>query len=238
MISVVIPAYNEGDRVIASYRTLTEYFQKKHPDYELIFIDDGSDNSIKDELGPFLKDDIHTKILTNEKNKGKGYSVRRGIMESKGEYVLFTDADLSTPIKEAEKLISALENGYDLAIGSRAFPSSEVLLHQSFHRESSGKAFNLILRRILPLQITDTQCGFKAFSRDAAKDIFKRQTLNGFCFDAEILMIAKERGYKLKEIPVVWLNSEKTSVNLFKEPLRMFVDLIRVKINSMKGKYS
>jgi dolichyl-phosphate beta-glucosyltransferase len=238
MISVVIPAYNEGNRVITSYRILTEYFQKNHPDYELIFVDDGSGKPLKQELGRFLNDDPHTKILTNETNKGKGYSVRRGIIASKGEYVLFTDADLSTPIKEAEKLISALGNGYDLAIGSRALPSSEILLHQSFHRESSGKTFNVILRKILPLQITDTQCGFKAFRRDVAQDIFKRQTLNGFCFDAEILMIAKERGYKLKEIPVVWLNSEKTSVNLFKEPLMMFVDLIKVKINSMKGKYS
>jgi len=238
MISVVIPSYNEGNRVIAAYRALTEYFQKNHPDYELIFVDDRSDKPLKEILSSLLMNDGHTKVLTNDQNKGKGYSVRRGVMASKGEYVLFTDADLSTPISEMEKLMTPLGEGYDLAIGSRAMPSSEIRFHQPVHREYVGKVFNFLLRKILALQLNDTQCGFKAFRRGPAQDIFKRQTLNGFCFDAEILQIAKERGYKISEIPVVWLNSEKTSVNLLKESIRMFADLIIIKINSLKGKYS
>jgi dolichyl-phosphate beta-glucosyltransferase len=238
MISVVIPSYNEGNRVIVAYRTLTEYFQKNHPDYELIFVDDGSNKPLNEKLGSLSMNDGRTKVLTNDQNKGKGYSVRRGVMASKGDYVLFTDADLSTPISEMEKLMASLGEGYDLAIGSRAMPSSEIHIHQPVHRESSGKAFNLFLRKILALQITDTQCGFKAFRRDAAQDIFKRQTINGFCFDVEILQIAKERGYKTSELPVVWLNSEKTSVNLLTDSVRMSADLITIKINSRKGKYS
>jgi dolichyl-phosphate beta-glucosyltransferase len=237
MISVVIPAYNEGNRVIVAYKTLTEYLQKNHPDYELIFVDDGSKEPLE-RLLLLLTHDGHTRVLTNEQNKGKGYSVRRGVLASRGEYVLYTDADQSTPIEEMEKLMASLEEGYDLAIGSRAMPSSQIRLHQPVHRESSGKAFNMLLRAILGLRITDTQCGFKAFRRDAAQDIFKRQTLDGFCFDAEILLIAKERGYKTGEIPVVWSNSERTSVNLPKQSIRMFLDLIIIKINSLKGKYS
>ncbi|MFZ2455268.1 MAG: dolichyl-phosphate beta-glucosyltransferase [Candidatus Altiarchaeia archaeon] len=237
MISVVIPVYNEGNRVIVAYKTLTEYLQKNHPDYELIFVDDGSKEPLE-RLLLLLTHDGHTRVLTNEQNKGKGYSVRRGVLASRGEYVLYTDADQSTPIEEMEKLMASLEEGYDLVIGSRAMPSSQIRLHQPVHRESSGKAFNILLRTILGLKIKDTQCGFKAFRRDAAQDIFKRQTLDGFCFDAEILLIAKERGYKIIEIPVVWLNSERTSVNLLKQSIRMFLDLLTIKINSLKGKYS
>jgi dolichyl-phosphate beta-glucosyltransferase len=238
MISVVIPSYNEGNRVITAYKLLTEYLQKNHPDYELIFVDDASNEPLNEKLGPISMNDGHIRVLTNDQNKGKGYSVKRGVMASAGEYVLFTDADQSTPISEMEKLMIPLKEGYDLAIGSRAMPSSVIRIHQPLHRESSGKAFNAFLQKILGLQIKDTQCGFKAFRRDAAQDIFKRQTINGFCFDAEILLIAKERGYKLNEIPVVWVNSEKTSVNLLKEPFRMFRDLTIIKINSLKGKYS
>lgn len=238
LISVVVPAYNAGGCLRDSCGKIVEYLRDESLRYELIIVDDGSSDDTVGVLNDLSSGDSNIRFLTNSRNMGKGYSLRRGILDSRGDYVFFTDADLSTPICELRKLFSCLGEGYDIGIASRALPDSNVVIHQPFYREHSGKLFNLIMRSMLFLDIKDTQCGFKFFRRDAALDVFGKQTLNGFCFDVEVLYIARKKGYKIKEVPVAWINSEDSSVNLFRDALRMFVDLVRIRINDWGGLYS
>ncbi len=238
LISVIVPAYNAGDKLRDTCTKIVEYLINESMRYEIIIVDDGSSDDTAGILNELSSQDCSIRFLTNSGNMGKGYSVRRGVLESRGDYVFFTDADLSTPIHELQKLISCLGQGYDIAIASRALSDSNVIVHQHFCREHSGKLFNLIMRSVLFLDIKDTQCGFKCFKRAAALDVFGRQTINGFCFDAEVLYVAKKKGYKTKEVPVSWINSESSAVDLFGDGLRMFFDLIRIRINDWRGLYS
>lgn len=237
-LSVVIPAYNEEERIDNSLNTIIRYMENRGYRYEIIVVNDGSTDKTVDIVKNFSVRNKNINLILNEKNMGKGYSVKKGILESNGEYILFSDSDLSTPIEEIEKLIRYLQEDYDIAIGSRALPNSDVQIHQSFHRELMGKIFNLITRILTLMDIKDTQCGFKCFKKDAAKNIFRRQIINGFSFDVEILYIAKKLGYKIREVPVVWLNSNSTRVNLIKDSIRMFIDLLRIRINDYMGRYS
>jgi dolichyl-phosphate beta-glucosyltransferase len=168
------------------------------------------------------------KLIRYEANRGKGFAVKQGVLSSRGNYILFSDADLSTPIEETEKLLAALDKGADVAIGSRGLPGSRVEIHQSRARETMGRMFNLVVRRLLSLPFMDTQCGFKAFKRSAARDLFSRQTVNGFAFDVEVLCLAQDAGYQVKEVPVRWRNHPETKVRLFKHGIRMLVDTFRV----------
>jgi dolichyl-phosphate beta-glucosyltransferase len=232
-ISIIIPAYNEEKRLPATLNKVREYLNASKWDFaEILVVDDGSrDGTTKVASGEGVR------LLRNPGNRGKGYSVKHGMMEAKGEWCLFTDADLSSPIGELEKLWSAAERaGAQVAIGSRAVDRSLVGVHQSPLRELSGRVFNLAMRVVTGLPFKDTQCGFKLFQASAAREVFSRQQLDGFGFDVEVLFIARHLGYKAIEVPVRWDNVEGTKVSLFLG-VAAFLDPVRVRANWIAGKY-
>ena len=178
------------------------------------------------------------RLVSNGRNRGKGYSVRHGMLEARGEIALFTDADLSTPIEEADKLLAALrEQGYDAAIGSRALDRSLIEVHQSVIREQAGIFFNRLVRWIMGIDFSDTQCGFKAFRRERARIIFEQQRMERFGFDPEILFLAKRNGLRVAEVPVRWSHDAATKVNVAADGMRMFFDLLLIRWNAMRGHY-
>jgi glycosyltransferase involved in cell wall biosynthesis len=178
------------------------------------------------------------KLIRNDRNHGKGYTVRQGVLAATGNYVLFTDADLSAPIEELSKLIDvALNEGADIVIGSRAVDRSYIEKHQSRFRELGGIAFNFMVRSILGLQLHDTQCGFKLFHRQKSRRIFEQVTTYGFGFDPELLFMAKRQGLRIREVPVRWSHSEGSKVRFMRHATVMFMDLLRIRWNALMGKY-
>lgn len=229
-LSIVIPAFNEEQRIGESLKKIYNYFREKNLNFEIIVVNDGSYDGTEKVVLEFYKTvQGELKILSNERNFGKGYSVRCGILNSKAKKILFTDSDLSTPIEEFEKLNYWLEQNYDIAIGSRALKDSEVLVPQPFYREYAGKIFNLPVQMFFLPGIKDTQCGFKLFKSPIAKRIFSIQRIWGFSFDVETLYLAKKFGYKIKEVPVRWINSKDSKVNILKAPMQMIFELIKIR---------
>jgi len=227
-LSVIIPAYNEENRIGNSLKVILEYLSKQNYNFEIIVVDDGSSDKTIEKVKEIDSSD-KIKILKNEINKGKGYSIRKGMLEAIGECQLFSDADLSTPIGELDKFWKYLNEDYDIVIGSRALKDSVLEVRQPFYREFMGRAFNFIVRFILGFKIKDTQCGFKIFKKDVAKHIFSIQKIEGWSFDVEILYIASKLDYKIKEVPVRWINSPSSKVNPLKDALKMFIDVSRLK---------
>lgn len=236
-ISVVIPAYKEVEFIKDSLTTVHNFLTKKNIDFEIIVVDDGSTDGTYDKVLEASKELTNINILVNDSNRGKGYSVKRGVLTARSQYILFSDADLSTPISELDKFMRYLEEGVDIVIGSRALKASKILKKQSILRRTMGKIFNMLIRKILFDGIRDTQCGFKAFRSEVAKKIFSLQRFEGFCFDVEILYIAKKLGYSIKEVPVTWINREKSKVSITRSPREMFCDLFRIKKNDKEGFY-
>lgn len=237
-LSIVIPAYNEEQRLPATLRSIAAYVETKDLDFvEILAVDDGSRDRTAGVVREAAGSDPRIRLLQNPGNRGKGYAVRHGMREARGEWVLFTDADLSAPIEDLDRLVEAVrrENA-DGAIGSRAVDRSLVLKHQSPMRELSGRVFNLAMRVITGLPYRDTQCGFKLFRRDVAQSVAARQRTDGFGFDVEILYIARKHGYKILEVPVRWANVEGTKVSLLKG-LEAFLDPLRVRWNDLRGLY-
>ncbi|MFC2172139.1 dolichyl-phosphate beta-glucosyltransferase [Acidobacteriota bacterium] len=233
-LSVIIPAYNEEQRIEECVRSTVEYLENQKLSFEVLVVDDGSRDRT-----PEICTGIHPAVTTliNDQNQGKGYSVKRGMLAARGEHVLFFDADLSTPIEEIGKLWKWFEKGFDIVIGSRSLPDSDIAIRQPWHRELMGKIFNLLVRVLVVPGITDTQCGFKCFSRPAVDVIFPRQTIHRWGFDPEILFIARKHGFKIKDIPVRWLNRSESRVSPVQASLRMFTDLFRVRLQNVTGKY-
>ena len=224
-LSVIIPAYNEAGRIGLTLSKILRFLEGEPYVWEIILIDDGSTDQTSSIVRKRFSGYPSCEILKNARNRGKGYSVRLGMLAARGKYLLFTDADLSTPIEEVRGFLSRLENGKDVVIGSRALPDSRVEVHQNPLREKMGRIFNWIARRLAFQEIHDSQCGFKAFRREAARDLFRRQKLEGFSFDAEIIYLAQQLGYRLLEAPVTWRNSPRSHVNVLSDPVRMFLDL-------------
>jgi dolichyl-phosphate beta-glucosyltransferase len=232
-ISIIIPAYNEAKRLPASLVKVREYLNAAQWDFaEVVVVDDGSaDNTVQ------LAREAGARVLQNPGNRGKGYSVKHGMLKAQGEWVLFTDADLSSPIGEVEKLWSALEREHaQVAVGSRAVDRSLVGVHQPLLREAVGRVFNAAMRVVTGLPFKDTQCGFKLFEASAGREVFSRQQLDGFGFDVEVLFIAKKLGLKAVEVPVRWDNVEGTKVSLLLGFVA-FLDLLKVRRNALQGKY-
>ncbi|MFQ5962695.1 MAG: dolichyl-phosphate beta-glucosyltransferase [Candidatus Scalinduaceae bacterium] len=236
-LSIVIPAFNEEERINKTISKIESYLKTQNYSYEIIVVDDGS----KDNTATIIRDSAdynhNVYLLQNKENKGKGYSVKRGMLKARGEYILFSDADLSTPIKEVEKLFPLFNRDYDIVIGSRGLTESNIVVHQPFYRENMGRIFSNLVQLLTVKGIKDTQCGFKCFRGDVARDIFNRQTMSGFCFDVEVLYIASKSGYRIKEVPIIWYNSPKSKVNPLTDPLKMLLDLLRIRFNSFKHIY-
>lgn len=238
-ISIVIPAYNEETRLPATLEAVIEHLAAKNwSPAEVIVVDDGSRDGTARMVQEFGKSHPSVRLLRNPGNRGKGYSVRHGMMAAQNEWVLFSDADLSAPIAELEKLMAAVrEQDAEVAIGSRALDRSLIKVHQSVFREYSGRVFNLLMRLLIGLPFWDTQCGFKLFRATAAREVFRRQLIDGFGFDAEALFIARKLGYRTIEVPVRWSHAEGTKVSMFRDSAKMFLDLWRVRWNYWAGRY-
>ena len=220
-LSVVIPAYNEEKRIGKTLEDIISYLKIKDFKNEIIVVNDGSTDSTVEIVKRYEKMVHRLMIVENEFTMGKGYSVRRGMLESKGDLVLFTDADLSTPISEADKLLLWLRKGCFVAIGSRDMKDSEVEITQSLLRRSMGKAFNKIMKLIVFTGYKDSQCGFKCFKRHVVDNVFRKQKIKGFAFDVEILLISRQQGFRIKEVPVRWRNSPYSKVHIIRDSLLM-----------------
>ena len=230
MLSVVIPAYNEENRLPTTIKEIISYLDQGNADYEIIIVDDGSTDNTQLKVEEIKSKNSRIRILQNTKNKGKGFSVKKGVLAAQGEYILFCDADGSTPISELDKLLTKLRAGYDIAIGSRGLKESQIRVRQPFYREYMGKIFNRLVRLLAVPGIADTQCGFKCFRREAARELFTLQKIKRFSFDVEILYLAQKGGYKIVEVPVVWMNSPVSRVGLIKDSLRMLFDVLRIRL--------
>ncbi len=229
-ISIVIPAYNEAERIGPTIETIQDYFSKKNQSFDILVVNDGSRDNTGNIVVNRAKERRDVTLLESSVNQGKGASVKRGIIQAASDLILLTDADLSTPIEEFEKLVPWIQNGYDIVIGSRGMKKSEIVLKQPWHRRIMGKVFNLLVRILILNDFTDTQCGFKLFSRQAAKRIFRASRIDGFAFDVEVLFIAKKMGYKTMEVPVKWIDSPHSKINPLRDPVKMLLDLLRIKM--------
>jgi len=230
-LSVVIPAFNEARRLGATLARLRRHLEARS--HEILVVDDGSTDGTA-EVARAAGDDV--RVLRHEPNRGKGYAVRRGMQAATGEVRLMTDADLSTPIEELAKLEAALDRGFDVAIGSRAVAGARIEVHQPAYREAMGRAFNVLVQALLLPGLADTQCGFKLFSARAADAAFGACRLDGFSFDVEALYVARRRGLRIAEVPVVWRNDAATRVSLGGGSAA-FLDLLRIRLSAFRGNY-
>jgi dolichyl-phosphate beta-glucosyltransferase len=237
-ISIVIPAYNEESRLSPTLDRVLNFVRQRVWDAEVIVVDDGSRDRTTDIVRDYAQSDGIVRLIQNPGNRGKGYSVRSGVLNARGKIVLFSDADLSSPIEEAPKLLEALENGADIAIGSRWMRSELQTKRQSLARQVLGRVFNLLLRVVLRLDFKDTQCGFKAFRRHAAKEVFQLQKIERWGFDPEILFLARRAGFKTVEVPVRWGHDTGTRINPVADGSRMVADMLRIRWYSISGKYA
>ena len=234
-LSIVIPAYNEEERIVPTIGAIASYVSDLGFPWELIIADDGSkDNTVKivQELGL-----ANVRVLVAEKNGGKGSAVRRGMLAARGQYVLFDDADNSTPIEELKKVLAKLETeNYDVAVGSRAVAGSEEAKRSPLRRLMSS-TLRWIVQNIFKIGVNDTQCGFKLFTREAAQKLYQSQTIAGFSFDLEILYLAHKYNFRIAEVPVAWVDAPGSKVDTTKEAQRFLRDLVRIKMNDWRGVY-
>ena len=228
-ISVVIPAYNEARGIAASLRQVADYFQSRELAGEIIVVDDGSSDGTEERARALVLPGVSVQVLVNEANQGKGYSVRRGLLAARGRYVGFTDADMSTPIAELDKVRAALAGGADVVIGSRGLAASHIATHQPWWRERAGRLFGAFVRSVLLPGIADSQCGFKFFTQAAAQDILPRQQLSRWAFDVELLYLARRLGYRISEVPVRWINDPDSKVKMLRDGPRMAWDVLRIR---------
>lgn len=235
--SIVIPAYNESARIRSTIEKILAHMQRNCWSAEILVVNDGSMDDTAQIVQNYASENPALHLVENPGNRGKGYSVRNGMLHANGEVILFSDADLSSPIEEADKLFSAIQAGADVAMGSRWLRVELQTQRQPLYRQLFGRIFNLALRIILGLHYRDTQCGFKAFTRQAAQSIFPLQQIERWGFDPEILFLARRFGFKIEEVPVRWAHREGTRISPLRDGLRMFVELLRIRWYSISGKY-
>ncbi|HUX43535.1 MAG TPA: dolichyl-phosphate beta-glucosyltransferase [Terracidiphilus sp.] len=236
--SIVIPAYNESARIPATLERVLGCIRERGWQAEVLVVNDGSRDTTAELVRGFAQRWPELRLIENPGNHGKGYSVRHGMMEARGEVVMFTDSDLSAPIEEADRLFAAIDNGADIAIGSRWLESGRQTHRQPLYRQLFGRCFNLVTRMMMRLPFADTQCGFKAFTREAAATVFGLQTIERWGFDPEILFIALKRGLKVKEVAVSWAHDERSRMSYLKDGMQMLQELATIRWNAMTGRYS
>lgn len=235
--SIVVPAYNESARLGASLDKILSYIAEQKWSAEIIVVNDGSRDDTAEIVRCLAKNNSALRLVENPGNRGKGYSVRNGMLQARGSVVVFSDADLSSPIEELPKLLSALSNGADIAIGSRWLQSETQTQRQPLHRQLFGRIFNLLLRIILGLHFKDTQCGFKAFQKHAVQKIFPLQKIERWGFDPEILFLARKFGFRVQEVSVAWAHSGGTRIHPLTDGSRMFWEMLRIRWYDLTGKY-
>lgn len=235
--SIVIPAYNEGERLGATLDKVMAFLDQKKWTAEVLVVNDGSTDNTADLVRQHISRAPRLRLLENPGNRGKGYSVRNGMLQASGDILLFTDADLSSPISECEKLFAALSDGAEIAIGSRWARSELQTQRQPLYRQLFGRMFNLLLRMFLGLHFKDTQCGFKAFTRAAAQTVFPLQKIERWGFDPELLYLGQRAGFKMAEVPVEWAHCTGTRLHPFRDGIRMFGDVMKIRWYSWTGKY-
>ena len=235
--SIIIPAYNEGARLGAALDSVLSHVAEFNWDAEVIVVDDGSRDNTAELVRSHAQLNPRLRLLENPGNRGKGYSVRNGMLNARGEVLLFSDADLSAPIEQASKLFAAIESGADLAIGSRWLQPETQTHRQSLLRQFYGRSFNLLLQILLGLKFKDTQCGFKAFSRAAAQKLFSIQTIDGWGFDAELLYLACKLRLRVDEVPVLWSDVAGTRIHPLRDGIRMIGEILVIRRNALAGKY-
>jgi glycosyltransferase involved in cell wall biosynthesis len=236
--SIVIPAFNESGRIPATLAAVIACIRAQAWDVEVIVVNDGSTDSTAQVIREIARTAPELRMIENPGNRGKGYSVRNGILQAVGDVVMFTDADLSAPIEEAERLFAAIAAGADIAIGSRWLESSRQTHRQPLYRQVFGRCFNSVCRMVMRLPFADTQCGFKAFTRAAAQTVFQLQTIERWGFDPEILFIALKRGFIVKEVSVSWAHDERSRISYLKDGLQMLKELAIVRWNALTGHYN
>lgn len=235
--SIVVPCYNESARLGTSLEKIISYTRSRGWNVEILVVNDGSRDNTADIVRSFSGQSSNVRLIENPGNRGKGYSVRNGVLSATGDVILFTDADLSSPIEESEKLFGALQAGADVALGSRWLRAELQTDRQPIYRQLLGRAFNLALRIILGLKFKDTQCGFKAFTREAAQTIFPRQRVDRWGFDPEILYLARKFKLHAVEVPVSWAHDHRSKINPVLDGSKMFWEMLRVRANDAAGKY-
>lgn len=239
-LSIIIPAFNEEKRLGDTLARICDYLTSRSPAFagtEIIVVDDGSTDGTARLAREWSRSIPCVRVVSIGTNRGKGHSVQRGMLQARGRIALFTDADLSSPIEECERLFAAIRAGNDVAIGSRAIDRTLIAVHQSRFREVAGIIFNRLVRVFTGLSIEDTQCGFKVFRLPACRIIFDQQRIAGFGFDPEILFLARRHGLRIAEVPVRWSHHPATKVHVYRDSVEMLLDLLRIRLNSMFGRY-
>jgi glycosyltransferase involved in cell wall biosynthesis len=236
-LSIVIPAYNESSRIERTLERVTQCVVEQGWDAEILVVDDGSQDWTPQIVERWMERHPRVKLVQNHGNRGKGYSVRNGLLQAAGEVVMFTDADLSAPMEEANLLMAAIAEGADVAIGSRWLDKTRQTTHQPMYRRFFGRCFNFVTRTVMGLPFKDTQCGFKAFRRSAAQIIFRLQRIERWGFDPEILFIARKLGYVIREVPVTWGHDERSRISYLKDGMKMLEEMAVIRANSLAGRY-
>jgi dolichyl-phosphate beta-glucosyltransferase len=235
--SIVIPAYNESARIPATLEAVVSCVRERGWDAEVLVVNDGSTDATARVVTEFARTAPEVRLIENPGNRGKGYSVRSGLLQALGEVVMFTDADMSAPIEEADRLFAAIEKGADIAIGSRWLEKGRQTHRQPLYRQFFGRCFNAVTRGVMGLHFADTQCGFKAFTREAAQTVFQLQTIERWGFDPEILFIALKCGFKVIEVPVSWAHDERTRMSYLKDGVKMLEEIATIRWNALRGRY-
>jgi glycosyltransferase involved in cell wall biosynthesis len=235
--TIVIPAYNETARIERALASVSGCIRERGWDAEVLVVDDGSTDNTAALVQAWARQHPEVRLIRNGSNRGKGYSVRSGVLRAAGEIVMFTDADLSSPIGEAERLFAAIAEGADVAIGSRWLTGKRIVHKQPLYRRVFGRCFNALTRTIMRLPFADTQCGFKAFRREAAHVVFGLQRIERWGFDPEILFIAIQRGLRVAEVPVTWGHDERSRISYLRDGMQMLMELVYVRWNALRGQY-
>jgi len=236
-LTVVVPAHNEEHRLPGTLEAMHKYLAAQTYPYEIVVVDDVSSDDTSGVVARYQQVEPALRLVRREANPGKGAAVQTGVLAGRGRYVLFSDADNSTPIAEAARLLAEMERGADVAIGSRALPESNLVVHQPWYRETMGRIFNLIVRALAVHGFPDTQCGFKCFRREVAQELFSHQTIMGWAFDVEILFMALRRGYRVAQVPITWVNSRESRVSPIRSSLQMLRNLLGLRWKQVRGVY-